>query len=366
MPDQAIEYNSVSDIGDIEALIAQAGPDRTGRGRSVLISLPASEKESFEKLMENHNGEVVRRTNVPALLSRLRELAEGHYRQEDDGSFSVIESSEPSDRPRFGTFREALLEAREKERISPGNLTLMKFMMDSEGTDEAIAAATARLEQAGYADFSFLGSGTFTIAFRAHEQATNRARVIKFSGWGGEAQARGADIPDNIKPSLDASPDMPDDWFLFAFPEVLPLDRVADEIGRGTRITVNYKGAGSDEDTDFYKALGDIDIVHALFVNSMTEDHFASDTVEGNTALLPDGSLKAFDMGMIAHRDNHSLNPYDPEAASRHERQFGTLGASFRHLDFNGVPTDIASLQPERYGEFMPDDRTQDHQVEMA
>ncbi|MBK9586730.1 MAG: hypothetical protein KA099_05395 [Alphaproteobacteria bacterium] len=366
MSEEFHKFDSVSEIGALDTLLAQAVPHKSGKGNSITISLPASEKAAFEAALDTHNQGIVRGTNVPALVAKLQTLAADHYVQEEDGSFSVAHPSAPADRPTFASFREALLDAKEKEQISPGNLTLLKFMMAAEETDQAIGIADAHTQIHGYTDFSYLGSGTFTIAFRAREQDTGRSRIVKFSGWGGELQAKGASIPDNIKPALDSPSNLPEDWYLFAFPEVVPLEKVADELGRGTRIEVTYREPDGKETPEFYKTHGTIDIVHAMFVNSMSEGYFPSDTVEGNTALMPDGGLKAFDMGMIAHKDNASLNPFDPEAAAKHDAEFGALGVPFHHLDHNGVPTDIAAFQPERYRQFVRNDFRQDMRAEMA
>ncbi|MCB9976561.1 MAG: hypothetical protein H6858_03050 [Rhodospirillales bacterium] len=364
MPDQVFEYNSVSDFGNIPALILQASPEVPRKGRSIEISLPASEKDRFEALLDAYNHKTVQQADISALLTHLQALAADHYTQDEDGSFSLT-NTPPSNRPVFANLEDALQEARNSERIKEGNLTKMKFMLDPEGSDQALATANEHMKQAGYADFSYLGSGTFTIAFRARETATNRTRIVKFSGWGGELQARGAPIPDNIKPVLGSPTSMPEDWLVLTFPEVLPLENLADEIGRGTRIIVNYKETGGEEEPEFYNAHGNIDIVHALFVNSMTEGYFASDTVADNVALMPDGGLKAYDMGMIAHRENPTLNTFDPKRAARHEDMFRDLGAPFHHVDHNGVPTDIAAFQPERYQEFLPEDFGQKLRAEL-
>ena len=349
MTERIRHFNSVSEFGDIHILIEEASISN-----KVEIELPASERDAFEAALEAHNKGIVENADVPALLDRLKDVASHHDHQPEDGAYSLIR--EPDDKPTFATFREMIDSAKNDGVFPDGNLTAMNLGM-SDDADKAIDAASEYLAEQGYEGFSYLGGGTFTLAFRAQHPETGRNHVAKFSGWGGELQAKGNDIPDNIRPLNDNPDGMPDDWFMYVFPEVIALDKVADEIGPRTRIVVTYQEDGAEEDMKSeYYTIGQIDLVNAMTVNSISEGYFESDTVKGNVALLPDGTVKAYDMGMIGAIDNPTLNPYDSDRIEEQQKTFGSLGAPFDHVDHNGVSTDIIMFQPERYDEFVDHD----------
>lgn len=358
MTERIRHFNSVSDFGDIRNLIEGAS-----LSNKVEIELPASERAAFESALEAHNHDIIENADVPALLDRLKAVASKHYQQNDDGAYSLIR--EANDKPTFSTFREMIDSAKNDDVFPDGNLTAMNLGM-SDDADTAIDAASEYLAEQGYDEFSYLGGGTFTLAFRAQHKETGRNHVAKFSGWGGELQAKGNDIPDNIRPLNDNPDAMPDDWFMYVFPEVIALDKVADEIGSRTRILVTYQEDGAEENAQSeYYTTGQIDLVNAMTVNSISEGYFESDTVKGNVALLPDGTVKAYDMGMIGAIENPTLNPYDPERIAKQQKTFGSLGAPFDHVDHNGVPTDILMFQPERYDEFVDHDKDYEMRAEL-
>lgn len=352
-------FKAVSDIGGIEQLQLLAGENS-----HIRLVLPASERAAFAQLANDHIASVIARTDTAALVMRLRSLAAKHYVRHGDGYMLAADAKYAEREGTYPLIGDAFNAGMASGEINPGNMTMTSAMMDAEAAGIALKRADEYLAAEGYDKISFLGCGTFALSFQALHKPSGAVHVIKLIGWEmDERIIKGRPIPDNLTPIFDSVEGMPEpSWSLAAFPKVLPLVNIADELGPpALRISVSSPPGADGEpapDPEDFVVPGAFDLISEMFVNSMSENCFPLDDPRPAIGLLPEGNLALFDMGAADYEyiDPERTVPngtYNVKYWTQRDALYAPLGAPFRMTDDRGVPLSVGYFQPGRYKTFV-------------